>query len=55
MRHATVVLALAALAAGCERKPGRIGEATFLASADAAFTQAKAEGKPVFLEFWSED
>lgn len=50
-----LAVAFLALALGCERKPGRIGEVTFLVNADAAFQQARAEGKPVFLEFWSDN
>jgi hypothetical protein len=51
-----VPLVLAAAASiACERKAGRIGEVPFAVDAAAALARAKAEGKPVFLEFWSDD
>lgn len=50
-----VPLVLAAASVACERKAGRIGEVPFAVDAAAALAQGKAVGKPVFLEFWSDD
>ncbi|MEK7466486.1 MAG: hypothetical protein AAB074_03640 [Planctomycetota bacterium] len=47
----TAVIALVA----CERKAGRIGDIPFAVDATAALAQAKAENKPLFVEFWSDD
>lgn len=55
MKRLLAVTALLALASACERKAGRIGDVPFAVNADTALAQAKAENKPLFVEFWSDD
>ncbi|MCC6738645.1 MAG: hypothetical protein IT452_06340 [Planctomycetia bacterium] len=55
MKRVLLAAAAVAVALGCERKAGRIGAIPFGVDAAAALAQGKAEGKPVFLEFWADD
>ncbi|KAF0241456.1 MAG: hypothetical protein FD180_4421 [Planctomycetota bacterium] len=54
MRQLLAVTALLAFAA-CSRKAGRIGDVPFAVDATGALAQAKAENKPLFVEFWADD
>lgn len=55
MKRMLLAAAAVAVAFGCERKAGRIGAIPFGVDAAAALAQGKAEGKPVFIEFWADD
>lgn len=55
MKPLLAVTALLFLTTACERKAGRIGDIPFAVDATAALAQAKAENKPLFVEFWADD